>query len=89
MVGTEEYRKTLARAEKIALKTGYSLNTDTDRLEKVIGLMTMNKSACGKYFCPCKQSHPLDRENDVICPCPELSAEIDAEDSCFCKLYFS
>lgn len=89
MVGTEEYNKTLDRAKRVAEKCGYKLNEDQERIQKVIGLMTMNLNASGKFFCPCKQSHPLDTEKDVVCPCPEIGSEIEADGFCFCKLFFS
>ena len=60
VVGTEEYNKNLARIEKIAQEKGFILNPDDERLKKVVGLMTMNQNEFGKYYCPCKQSHPLD-----------------------------
>ncbi|MCK5132596.1 MAG: ferredoxin:thioredoxin reductase [Candidatus Sabulitectum sp.] len=87
-VGTEEYKNTLNRSKGIAEKGGYILNPDEERVEKVIGLMTMNFAAEGNYYCPCKQSHPLDTRKDVLCPCPEIKQEIDAEGMCFCKLFF-
>ncbi|MCD4706952.1 MAG: hypothetical protein K8S62_04360 [Candidatus Sabulitectum sp.] len=88
VVGTEEYKKTLNRSRKIAETTGSSLNPDEERVRKVLGLMTMNYTVTGDYFCPCKQSHPLDTEKDVLCPCPEIKQEIDAAGMCFCKLFF-
>ena len=88
VVGTEEYIRTLNRSEEIAGKTGYTINPDGHRVQKVVGLMTMNFTAAGKYYCPCKQTHPLDTEKDVICPCPEMGSEIDADGFCFCKLFF-
>lgn len=88
IVGTEEYIHTLNRSKEIAVKAGYALNPDEERVEKVIGLMAMNLTAEGGYYCPCKQSHPLDTRKDVLCPCPEIKKEIDADGMCFCKLFF-
>ena len=88
IVNTEEYNKTLDRAIKIAEETGIEINADTERVQKVIGLMTMNYLSEGNYFCPCKQSHPLDNEKDVLCPCPEIKQEINKDGMCFCKLFF-
>ena len=87
-VGTKEYNETLVRAEEIAEKAGLSLNEDSERVQKVIGLMTINLKSAGNYFCPCKQSHPLDASKDVLCPCPEINDEINADGCCFCKLYY-
>ena len=89
VAGTEEYLETLERALVYAKERGLSINRDGERVKKVIGLMTMNLNAAGDYYCPCKQSHPLDTDNDVLCPCPEIDSEIEAEGSCFCKLFFS
>jgi len=88
-VNTDAYLRTLERALKFATERGYVLNPDNERVEKVIGLMTMNHSAAGDFFCPCKQSHPLDTVKDVVCPCPELSEEVAAEGCCFCRLFFA
>ncbi|HOP26504.1 MAG TPA: ferredoxin-thioredoxin reductase catalytic domain-containing protein [Candidatus Sabulitectum sp.] len=88
VVNTETYLEVLRRAEEFASLNGYRLNDDRERIEKVIGLMTMNVKSAGDHYCPCKQSHPLDPERDVVCPCPELSSEIEADGNCFCKLFF-
>lgn len=88
VVGTEPYRTVLERAEAIAADYGWRLNPDRERVEKVIGLMTMNLAAAGDYYCPCKQSHPLDPERDVVCPCPEFEEEVDVDGNCFCQLFF-
>ncbi|MCK7508497.1 MAG: hypothetical protein MZV70_33560 [Desulfobacterales bacterium] len=56
---------------------GYVLNIDGERLEKVVGLMTENLALTGKRFCPRKQSHPLDPDRDVVCPCPEWKSETE------------
>ena len=88
VVGTDEYNENLSRITKIARDNGCSLNPDKERLEKVVGLMTMNKNEFGKYFCPCKQSHPLKVETDVLCPCPSLTQEIEEDGHCYCRLFF-
>lgn len=74
--------------EEIGTLAGFILNTDRERLEKVVGLMTENLVLAGKRFCPCKQSHPLNPETDVTCPCPEWRSEIVSEGHCFCRLFF-
>lgn len=88
VVGTDEYNAVLQRAHDFAEKSGSSINPDEERVQKVIGLMTMNHSAAGDYYCPCKQTHPLDTENDVICPCPELGKELEKDGNCFCRLFY-
>ncbi len=88
VVGTKEYNENLARITRMAEQYGYILNPDQERLKKVVGLMTMNRSEFGKYYCPCKQSHPLDPGKDVICPCPPLADEVQKDGNCFCKLFY-
>ena len=89
VVGTDEYNAVLMRAEILAQENGYHLNPDEERVQKVIGLMTMNYTSADDYYCPCKQTHPLDTENDVTCPCPEMASEVEKDGCCFCKLFFS
>ncbi len=84
-----EYHAVLSRAKEVADKHGCVLNSDKERLEKVVGLMTENYVAAGDYYCPCKQSHPLDPNKDVVCPCPEWQDEIAKDDHCFCRLFYS
>jgi len=88
VVGTAKYTKNLSRIQILAAEKGYILNPDENRVKKVIGLMTMNHTAHAENYCPCKQSHPLDPNKDVICPCPELDTEITKDGHCFCKLFY-
>lgn len=88
VIGTEAYNKNLARVHALAAGKGYIVNTDGERLKKVVGLMTMNYNAHAEYYCPCKQSHPLDPQKDVICPCPEIETEIAKDGYCFCRLFY-
>ena len=83
-----EYETLLVYLSQMAERNGYILNPDQERVEKVVGLMTENLMTAGRRFCPCKQSRPLNREKDVICPCPTLKAEIDEDGHCFCRLFF-
>lgn len=84
-----EYQDLRSTLEEKGRESGFMLNPDTDRLQKVLGLMTENLVATGKPFCPCKQSHPLDAGKDAVCPCPEWKSEVAAEGHCFCRLFFS
>ncbi len=88
VVDTDEYNAVLRKAQSLADKFGWVLNPDGERVQKVIGLMTMNHLATGDYYCPCKQSHPLDTEIDAICPCPELDQKMEKDGNCFCRLFF-
>lgn len=88
VAGTTEYNENLARIKKVAQEKDYALNPDHERVCKVVGLMTMNKSEFGRYFCPCKQSHPLDPDKDVLCPCPEITDEVMKEGHCYCRLFY-
>lgn len=83
-----DYDAVLKRVTGIAENAGYVLNPDRDRVMKVVGLMTENFVATGKHFCPCKQSHPLNPETDVVCPCPTWQGEIAKDGHCFCRLFY-
>ena len=88
VIGSEEYNENLVRVKKIADAKNYILNPDQARVEKVVGLMTLNSQEFGKYYCPCKQSKPLDPNKDVLCPCSQIDEEITRDGNCFCKLFF-
>ena len=88
VIGTDEYNFNYKRIDELTHSGNYKLNPDNERVEKVIGLMTMNFNEFGKYYCPCKQSHPLDPNKDVLCPCPQLADEVEKDGNCFCKLFF-
>ncbi|UCC12558.1 MAG: ferredoxin:thioredoxin reductase [candidate division WOR-3 bacterium] len=88
VIGTGAYNKNLARIHALAAEKGYRVNPDTERIEKVVGLMTMNSTAHTAYYCPCKLNHPLDPQKDATCPCPELESEITKDGNCFCRLFF-
>ena len=85
----KEYAARLAATRRIAAANGLVLNSDGERVEKVVGLMTENVVATGRAFCPCKQSHPLNPENDVTCPCPTWKDEISQDGHCFCRLFYA
>jgi len=87
-IGTEGYEKNLTRVRTIASKKGYILNPDEERMQKVVGLMTMNYNEFSKYYCPCKQSHPLNPQKDVLCPCSVLDEEVKKDGHCFCRLFY-
>ncbi len=88
IVGTPAYEENLKRIKQIAERKGYRLNNNPERVKKVVGLMTMNHNEFKKYYCPCKQSEPLDPNKDVLCPCPTLDEEVKKDGHCFCKLFF-
>jgi ferredoxin-thioredoxin reductase catalytic chain len=83
-----EYAANLGRVQTIGRDKGCVLNPDEERVKKVVGLMTRNYLEFGKYYCPCKQSHPLDPEQDVLCPCPTLEDEVAKEGHCYCRLFY-
>ncbi len=84
----QEYLALLEDFRRIASGEGLTLNPDTERLEKVAGLMTENLVLTGARFCPCKQSHPLNTDTDTTCPCPEWKEEIESTGHCFCRLFY-
>jgi ferredoxin-thioredoxin reductase catalytic subunit len=81
------YEVNLERIQSIADEAGYVLNPDEERVKKVMGLMTRNHLEFGAYYCPCKQSHPLNPDQDILCPCPTLEEEVAKEGHCFCRLF--
>lgn len=83
-----EYEGLLEQLRQTAEGNGHTLNPDQERVEKVVGLMTENLVAAGRRFCPCKQTHPLDPDKDVVCPCPTWKAEIEKDGHCFCRLFY-
>lgn len=89
IVGTDAYNKNIKRIGKLAESKGYILNPDEERVKKVVGLMTMNFNEFGKYYCPCKQSHPLDPNKDALCPCPQLPEEVIKDGNCYCRLFYN
>ena len=82
------YKENYQRLEKIAQEKGYVFNEDKERVNKVIGLMTNNYKEFGKYYCPCKQHHPLELDKDPLCPCPELDEEVARDGNCYCRLFY-
>jgi len=84
----EDYGKVLSFLKKVAEDNGFALNTDEARVDKVVGLMTENVVNEGARYCPCKQSEPLDKKADKVCPCPEWKEEITRDGHCFCRLFY-
>ncbi len=82
------YKENHERLKEVAMAKGLIFNPDKDRKNKVIGLMTRNFKEFGKYFCPCKQQHPLNPDVDPLCPCNEMDKEIAKDGHCYCKLFF-
>jgi ferredoxin-thioredoxin reductase catalytic subunit len=86
---TDSDRAGIERARKVGEGLGYVLNPDAARTLKVSNLLAKNFAEFGEYYCPCKQSDPLDREKDVTCPCPTLADEIAKDGHCFCRLFYT
>jgi len=86
---TDTDRANVERARKVGAGLGFVLNPDTERTLKVATLLARNFAGFGQYYCPCKQSHPLDPAKDVLCPCPTLKDELARDGHCFCRLYFT
>jgi ferredoxin-thioredoxin reductase catalytic subunit len=84
----EIYQENYRRLIKIAQSKGYILNSNPERVNKVIGLMSQNFREYGKYLCPCKQNDPDNTGNNPLCPCPEIDQEISENGCCYCKLFF-
>jgi ferredoxin-thioredoxin reductase catalytic chain len=86
---TEQDRAKIERVRQVGEKLGYVLNPDTERTLKVTTLLARNFAEYGKYYCPCKQSDPLDPAKDVLCPCPTVCDEVAKDGHCFCRLFFA
>lgn len=85
-----EYEKTLSRLEMLAETRGLVFNPDRARVEKVVGLMADNMRNHGLYYCPCKRDNDPPIEGiDPVCPCIELSEEIESDGHCFCRLFYT
>jgi len=86
---TDSDRANIERARQVGEKLGYVLNPDEARTLKVSTLLVKNYVEFGKYYCPCKQSHPLDPAKDTLCPCPTLAEEMAKDGHCFCRLFYT
>ena len=82
------YKENYQRLAQIAEANGYVFNRDKKRVNKVVGLMTSNFKEFGKFYCPCKQTHPLDTKTDPLCPCDTLDDEIEKDGHCYCRLFY-
>jgi len=85
---TDKDKANIERARKVGEGLGYVLNPDLERTLKVSNLLARSFAEFGKYYCPCKQSHPLDPAKDVLCPCPTIHDEVAKDGHCFCRLFF-
>ena len=75
-----------ATGQTLFYRVGVMLSEGWGRMEHDMGLAAYSQGGAsdrrihlpvrfeglefGKYYCPCKQSHPPDPEKDVLCPCP-------------------
>ncbi len=85
-----KYQINLERIKKIANDLGYVLNSDQERVKKVVEKIATNFESYGDYFCPCKQKNqPPVIGVDVACPCQQLKDEIQKQGHCHCRLFFS
>jgi len=73
---------------KVADRFGYVLNPNAKTLGLITGYLEENKSKHGKYYCPCKQHHPVDVKQDPICPCSTFKDEITKNGCCECHVFF-
>lgn len=83
-----ELQKALKFLQKIADSKGYLLNPDQRSLERTAALMVENRRNYKRYFCPCKQHHPVKPDVDPICPCVESKNEIAHDGFCVCHVFF-
>ena len=75
--------------ENIAEERGFVLNGDTERIEKIVRLMTKNIEDTDKPFCPCKMKNRPPVDNiDPLCPCDELDDEVANDGHCRCRVFY-
>jgi ferredoxin-thioredoxin reductase catalytic subunit len=80
-------RDALARE---AEASGYHLNPDAARTERIVRGLLANEARLGYRSCPCRLAigdRAADR--DIICPCDYRDADLDEWGSCYCGLYAS
>ena len=85
---TDSNKVNIERARKVGAELSYVLNPDTKRALKIANLLAKNEEQSGKRYCPCKQSHPIDLEQDAVCPCSDVDEEIARDGHCHCWLFF-
>lgn len=84
----EPFNTALEYTKRVAQRFGYTLNPDEGSLNRLIAQMAKIKEQHGRYFCPCKQHHPIDIKRDPICPCDTFKDEISNQGHCECHLFF-
>ena len=84
----EIYKRNYVRLRKFAEKKELILNPNIDWVEQVIRLMANNYLEFGKYYCPCKQHHPVEPDKDPVCPCAEVDDEVKKDGHCHCRLFY-
>jgi ferredoxin-thioredoxin reductase catalytic subunit len=80
-------RDALARE---AESSGYHLNPDAARTERIVRGLLANEARLGYRSCPCRLAvgdRAADR--DIVCPCDYRDADLDEWGACFCGLYVS
>ena len=83
-----ELQKALKFLRNVADRNGYLLNPDLRTLERIALSMVENRRNHKRYFCPCKQHHPVKAEVDPVCPCDESKDEIRRDGFCDCHVFF-
>ncbi len=84
----DAFQENLDRVKAVAEDHGHILNPNEMHLNKMLERMVKNFEQFGKYYCPCKQHHPLDPEQDPFCPCPEMDEEVVEDGHCECWVFF-
>jgi len=88
--GPDEVRAIRDDLAREAEASGYRLNPDAARTERIVRGLLANEARLGYRSCPCRLAigeRAADR--DIICPCDYRDADLDEWGSCFCGLYVS
>jgi len=85
---SQEVQTTYNYLKKIAGDFGLVLNPNEKALTRVLDGLDRNFQRYGRYYCPCKQHHPLQELVDAVCPCPDFQKEIAQNGCCECHLFW-
>jgi len=89
-VSSETTRSARERLSRDAERSGYHLNPDAAKTERIVRGLLVNEGRFGYRSCPCRlAAGERGRDRDIICPCDYRDADLTEWGSCFCGLYVS
>ena len=84
---TKKLHGALLRAQE---KLGYFFNRDSQKTNKLLEGLILNKTRYGYMVCPCRLAAGTRGEDkDIICPCDYSTADVEEYGQCFCGLYLN